>query len=149
MQSRLPPQPPPTVLRRALLGSLLMFAGWVLAIVPSFQHLNQVWLVTALVVVFFGLVLIPSGLDFFFWSAPADSTSKRGVGVIVWSMLPALALMVIAISVLPTPLVTRILAIVTELVGMGLFGWAWWTYRAPRHPPDRALPGAKRVRPAS
>ena len=143
-----PPSPPdrpdPKVLIAAFVGSLLMFVGWLLAIVPAFQHLASVWPVIAIASVAFALVLIPSGLNFFYW--PATSDSKRGIGAILWSVIPALVLIVITVAILPIPPVVRILAVVAELVGMGFYGWAWWTHR---NPPDAGSRAVKRAHPAS
>ncbi len=143
MRSRLS-RPTANVLLAALIGSLLMFAGWVLAIVPAFHHLGQLWLVLAIALVMFGLVLIPSGLDFYFW--PAASDSKRGIGAILWSMIPALVLMLFTVAVLPTAPIVRIVAIVVEIAGMGMYGWAWWMHR---NPPGEASPAPQRLHAAS
>lgn len=107
----------------ALLGSVLMFIGWVLAIVPAFHHIQRIALVLGVAVVGFGLVLIPLGLDLFL--APA-SPAKRGLGTLLISMLPAVILYLIVVTVLPVGTVARVLSLLTELGGMLVYGWAWW-----------------------
>jgi len=107
----------------ALLGSILMFAGWVLAIVPAFHHFHRIAIIVIVAVIGFGVVLIPSGLDIL--GMPRDAGEKRGTVTLLVSMLPAAVLFVITVVVLPLAPVYRILAIVAEVVGMVAFAWAW------------------------
>ncbi|HET7035206.1 MAG TPA: hypothetical protein VFI42_05930 [Thermomicrobiaceae bacterium] len=111
----------------ALAGALLMFAGWLLAILPAFRHLHRVWLVVVLAVVLYGLVLVPSSLDIF--TNRPRGNGKRGAGTLAISLVPALAIFVILVVVAPLSLLAGVLAIVVELAGMALYGWAWWRYQ--------------------
>lgn len=71
----------------------------------------------------FGLVLIPAGMDFFF---RRPERGKRGTGTIVTSILPSAVIFLIVIAVLPLDTVFRVLAIVCEVAGMAMYGWAMW-----------------------
>jgi hypothetical protein len=104
-----------------------MFAGWVLAIIPAFRHVQSIALVLVVAVGAFGLVLIPSGLDIF--QLPLADRG-RGPMVLVISMLPAAGLFLATVLILPIGPGFRALAIVAECLGMGMYGWAWWRYRA-------------------
>lgn len=106
----------------ALLGSALMFAGWVLAIVPAFRHLQNVAIVVIVAVIGFALVLIPAGMDMM----GAASGEKRSLGTIVVSTIPAALLFLITVFALPLETVYRVLAILAELAGMALYLAAWW-----------------------
>lgn len=105
-----------------LIGSILMFAGWVLAIVPAFHHLHRVALVVAAAIIGFGLVLIPAGVHFL---TSQSEGGKRGPGTIVVSMLPSAVIFFITVAVIPLGAVFRVLAILCEIVGMAVYGWSW------------------------
>ncbi|MDQ2744255.1 MAG: hypothetical protein M3Z66_18445 [Chloroflexota bacterium] len=117
---------PPLNIGLALLGSLLMFAGWVLAIVPAFQHIHRVALVVVVAIIGFGIVLVPTGLDLFMAPGPGQ---KRGLGTLLVSLVPAVALFLITVIVLPLGAFFRGIAIASEFAGMALYGWSRWTYR--------------------
>lgn len=114
------------LLALALLGSILMLAGWVLAIVPTFRHVESIALVLAIAVAAFGLVLVPAGLDVF--RLPL-ADAGHGPAVVVASLLPAAALFLATVLTLPIGQVLRAVAVASESLGMGLYGWAWWRYR--------------------
>jgi disulfide bond formation protein DsbB len=125
----------------ALLGSILMFAGWVLAIAPAFQHVKHGEIPLILGGVGFGVVLIPLGLDFL--GTPREETSeKRGKGTLVVSLLPAVALFVIVVAVFPLSTLFRILAVAVEFVGMAAYSRAVWVYHHPS-PASSGAEGAK------
>lgn len=111
----------------ALLGSVLMFVGWVLAIVPTFHQVKDVILPVVLGIIGFGIVLVPAGLEFFGRSQEAPG-EKRGVGVVFVSILPAAILFAIAVAAFPLSALFRILAVAVELIGMVAYGWAIWVY---------------------
>ena len=113
------------LLVRSLAGALLMFAGWLLAILPVFQHLHRVWLVVVVAVVLYGLVLVPSSLDIF----TARARGKRGAGALAISLVPALAIFVILVVVAPLSFGLAALALAVEVAGMALYGWAWWRFQ--------------------
>ncbi len=106
-----------------LIGSILMFAGWVLAIVPAFHDLHHVGLVVAAAIIGFGLVLIPAGVNFL-TSQPAGG--KRGPGTMVASMTPSAVIFFITVAVVPLGAIVRVLAILCEVAGMAVYGWSWW-----------------------
>jgi hypothetical protein len=108
----------------ALIGSMLMFAGWVLAIVPAFHDLHRVALVVGVAVVGFGLVLIPAGVDFL----GNQTAGKRGPRAIIVSMLPSVVLFFITVAVLPLSAIFRVLATICEIGGMAIYGGAWGVY---------------------
>lgn len=105
----------------ALIGSILMFIGWVLAIVPAFHHFKSIALVVVVAIVAFGLAIIPAGLDIF---VPSQ---KRGAATIIFSLIPAIIIFLVAAFVLPIGGIARLLAIISELAGMALYGWTWHT----------------------
>lgn len=107
----------------AILGSLLMLIGWALAIVPTFHDLSSVWPVVVVALIAFGAVLIPPGADIFY--RPGQPGQKRGLIPVLIAAVPAAALFVVVVAVLPLALALRVLAIVVELVGMALFIAAW------------------------
>lgn len=115
------------VLLLALAGSALMFAGWVLAIVGSFDHLRRVALVVAVAVVGFGLVLIPAGLDIV--GGQGQPGEKRGLIPLLVTVVPAAVLFVIVVFALPLGAVVRVLAIVLEAAGLVVSGRAWMAAR--------------------
>lgn len=106
------------------LGSLLMFAGWVLAVVPLFHHVREFLLPVVLGIIGFGIVLVPAGLDFF-----GGPGRKRGASVVIASMLPAAALFIIAVIAFPLTTPFRIAAVIAEFAGMAIYGWAFWSYQ--------------------
>lgn len=110
----------------ALIGSILMFAGWVLAIVPVFHHVKDFILPLVFGIIGFGIVLIPAGLAFF--ATAQEPSEKRGVGVVIVSILPAAVLFVVTVAAFPLPTLFRVLALVAEFTGMGAYGWAFWAY---------------------
>ncbi|HZS94700.1 MAG TPA: hypothetical protein VFA78_07875 [Chloroflexota bacterium] len=110
----------------ALIGSILMFAGWVLAIVPVFHHAKDFILPLVLGIIGFGIVLVPAGLAFF--ATVREPAEKRGVGVVIVSILPAAVLFVITVAAFPLAPLFRVLALVAEFIGMGAYGWAFWAY---------------------
>lgn len=115
------------VLLLALAGSALMFAGWVLAIVGSFDHVRRVALVVAVAVVGFGLVLIPAGLDIV--GGQGQPGEKRGLIPLLVTVVPAAVLFVIVVFALPLGAVVRVLAIVLEAAGLVVSGRAWMAAR--------------------
>ncbi len=118
------PSPSARLVVLALVGSILMFCGWILAILPSFQHLRNIALVVVVALIGFGLVLIPSGLDFIWF--PARSSQKRGVGVLLISVLPAAMLFLLTVAILPISLAFRVVAVAAEFLGMAIYSRAWW-----------------------
>ncbi|CCF86196.1 hypothetical protein [Nitrolancea hollandica] len=124
------PSPPGRLVTLALAGSLLMFAGWIFAIVPSFEHLQNIALVVGIAIVGFGLVLIPSGLDFFWF--PGRSGQKRGIGVLLVSVLPAAILFLLTVIILPIGAAIRLVALVAEFVGMAIYSRSWWVFTRER-----------------
>lgn len=118
------PSPSARLVALALVGSLLMFCGWIIAILPAFQHLRSIALVVVVALIGFGLVLIPSGLDFIWF--PPRSNQKRGIGVLLISILPAALLFLITAVILPISLAFQVIAVVTEFLGMAIYGRAWW-----------------------
>lgn len=124
--------PPTRLVVLALVGSILMFCGWVLAILPSFVHLQNIVFVVVIALIGFGLVLVPSGLDFVWF--PARSNQKRGIGVLLISVLPAAVLFLLTVAILPLSLAFRVVAVVAEFLGMAIYSRAWW---ASNHSRDR------------
>jgi hypothetical protein len=111
----------------AVAGSILMFLGWILAIVPTFRDLGSVWPIVLLALIAFAVVLIPPGVDLF--ARPATPGHKRGPIPVLISTLPAAGLFLITVFELPLAAGVRAAAIVLELVGMAVYVWAWWSYR--------------------
>lgn len=112
----------------ALIGSILMFLGWVLAIVPGFRGIKDVAVVIVVAIIGFGVVLIPAGMDLFL--QPAQG--KRNPAAILISVLPSAILFLITVFVIPMEPLIRVLAIVVEVVGVALYVWAWRsTHRGP------------------
>lgn len=107
----------------ALTGSILMFLGWVLAIVPTFHDLANVWVVVLLALIAFAVVLIPPGVDIF--ARPGAPGQKRGLVPTLIAAVPAALLFIVAAAELPLSASVRALAIVLELVGMAVYLWAW------------------------
>jgi hypothetical protein len=107
-----------------------MFFGWIFAIVPSFDHLRSIALVVGIAIIGFGLVLIPSGLDFFWF--PGRSGQKRGIGVLLVSVLPAAILFLITVVILPISATIRLVALVAEFVGMAIYSRSWWVFTRER-----------------
>ncbi len=124
------PSPPTRVVTLALAGSFLMFAGWIFAIVSSFEHLRNVALVVGIAIVGFGLVLIPSGLDFFWFSG--RFSQKRGISVLLVSVLPAAILFLLTVIILPISVAIRLVALVAEFVGMAIYSRSWWIFTRER-----------------
>lgn len=120
------PSPPARLVTLALAGSILMFFGWIFAIVPSFQHLQNIALVVGIALIGFGLVLIPSGLDYFWF--PARPDQKRGIGVLLISVLPAAILFLLMVVILPISVVFRVIALVAEFFGMAIYSRSWWVF---------------------
>lgn len=116
----------PRVWTLALVGSILMFAGWMLAIVPAFHHLHRVALVVVVAVIGFGLVLIPAGIDVL---TRQPEGGKRGPRTIIVSMLPSAVIFFITVAVLQIDVVFRVLAIVCEISGMAIYGWSSRVYQ--------------------
>lgn len=113
-----------------LISSILMFAGWVLAIVPAFQDLHRVGLVVAAAVIGFGLVLIPAGVNFL---TKRPEEGKHGPRTIAVSMIPSAVIFLIMVAIIPIDAIFRVLAIVCEVAGMAIYGWSWWGHS--RHSP--------------
>lgn len=107
----------------ALLGSLLMFIGWALAIVPTFHDLASEWPVVVIALLAFGAILIPPGADIFY--RPGQPGQKRGLFPVLIAAVPVAALFIVVVAVLPLAPVLRVLAIVAELAGMAIFMAAW------------------------
>ncbi|MGH2449234.1 MAG: hypothetical protein ACRDFS_11625 [Chloroflexota bacterium] len=118
------PGPGASVLGLALLGSILLFIGWALAIIPAFHHIHSIALVIAIAVVGSGVALIPAGLDVFVQPAPGPG-EKRGVSVLLVSYLPAIILFVVTVTVLPLSGWIRALALLAEGVGLVVYAFAW------------------------
>lgn len=110
----------------ALIASALMFAGWVLAIVPAFQDLAGVIVVLILGLLLFALVLIPAGMDALYPERPSARGAKRGLFSAILSVLPAVALIVLTAVVMPIAPVFAILAIAAEVLGIALYLWDWY-----------------------
>lgn len=110
----------------ALAASILMFAGWVLAIVPTFHDLAGVVVVVILGLLLFALVLIPAGMDLFYPERPRPGT-KRGLGRAILSVLPAVALIVLTAVVMPLAPIVAALAIAAEVLGIALYLWDWYS----------------------
>ena len=108
----------------ALAGALLMFAGWLLAILPVFRNLRHLWLVVAVAVLVYGLVLVPSSLDIFV----TRRGGKRGPGTLAVSLVPAVVIFLILVFAEPLHAVASALAIAIELAGIAIYGWAWWRF---------------------
>lgn len=111
------------VLSLAGVGSILTFAGWVLALAPAFHRASNVTLVVVFAVVGFGLVLVPAGLDIITPSRP-DRKGRR-MSVVV-AIIPALVIFGVVAATLPIGRGFLIAAIVAEVVGVLIYGWAWW-----------------------
>lgn len=107
----------------ALLGSLFMFIGWALAIVPTFHDLASEWPVVIIALIAFGAILIPPGADIFY--RPGQPGQKHGLFPVLIAAVPAALLFIVVVAVLPLAPVLRALAVALELVGMALFMAAW------------------------
>lgn len=107
----------------ALLGSLLMFIGWVLAIVPTFHDLASEWPVVVVALLAFGAILIPPGADIFY--RPGQPGQKRGLFPVLIAAVPAAVLFIVVVAVLPLAPLLRVLAVVLELIGMAIFMASW------------------------
>lgn len=110
----------------ALIASVLMFAGWVLAIVPAFHDLAGVVVVLILGLLLFALVLIPAGMDVLYPGRPRAG-AKRGLFAAVLAVLPAVALIVLTAVVMPIAPIFAVLAIAAEVLGIALYLWDWYT----------------------
>lgn len=110
----------------ALLGSLLMFVGWVLALVPTFHHLSDEWPVVAVALIAFGAVLIPPGADLF--NRLGQPGEKRGLFPVLIAVVPAALLYIVVVVILPLATGLRVLAVILELMGMAVFLVAWGSY---------------------
>lgn len=110
----------------ALVASVLMFAGWALAIVPAFHDLAGIVVVLVLGLLLFALVLIPAGMDALYPERPKRG-SKRGLGAALIAVLPAVALIVLTAVVMPIAPIFAVLAIVAEVVGIALYLWDWYS----------------------
>ncbi|HEX6800359.1 MAG TPA: hypothetical protein VF116_21790 [Ktedonobacterales bacterium] len=111
----------------ALIASVLMFAGWVLAIVPAFHDLAGVVVVLILGLLLFALVLIPAGMDALYPERPSMRGAKRGLFAAVLAVLPAVALIVLTAVVMPIAPIFAVLAIAAEVLGIALYLWDWYT----------------------
>lgn len=111
----------------AVAGSLLMFLGWIVAIVPTFHDLRSVWPVVVIALIAFGVVLIPPGLDVF-WR-PGEPGQKTGLFPVLIAALPAALLFIVAVGVLPLSTGLQVLAIALELGGIVVYLGAWWSIR--------------------
>ncbi|HZU12682.1 MAG TPA: hypothetical protein VFB58_07565 [Chloroflexota bacterium] len=109
----------------AFAGSILMFIGWVLALVPAFRLKTHPEIVVPLViaVIAFGVVLIPAGLQFL-----GEPGRRRGVSVVFASLVPAALLFILVVVFFPLQPGFRALAIVAEFLGLAGYGWAFYNY---------------------
>lgn len=105
----------------ALLGSVLMFGGWVIVILSAFHHIGNLALVIGVAVVAFGVVLIPAGMDLV-----AAREVKRNARSIVISAVPAVGLFLVALVTLHTNGPAAVVASLCEIAGMAAYLWAWW-----------------------
>ena len=108
-----------------LVASILMFAGWVLAIVPAFHDLAGVIVVLILGLLLFALILIPAGMDALYPERPVHG-AKRGLLNALVSVLPAVALIVLTAIVMPIAPIFAVLAIAAEALGIALYLWDWY-----------------------
>lgn len=109
----------------AFIASVLMFAGWVLAIVPAFRDIAGIIVVLILGLLLFALVLIPAGLDALY-PERLHRGAKRGLISAILSVLPAVALIVLTAVVMPIAPVFAVLAIAAEVLGIALYLWDWY-----------------------
>lgn len=112
----------------AFVASALMFAGWVLAIVPAFHDLAGVIVVLVLGLLLFALVLIPAGMDALYPERPLRG-EKRGIGAALIAVLPAVALIVLTAVTMPIAPAFAALAIIAEVLGIALYLGAWYAGR--------------------
>ena len=124
--------PPRKLVLLALVGSILMFCGWVLAILPAFTYLQNIVLVAVIALIGFGLVLIPAGLDFVWF--PSRPNQKRGAGVLLISVLPGALLFLLTVAILTISFAFRVAAVIIEFLGVAIYSRAWW---ASNHSRDR------------
>lgn len=110
----------------AFVASVLMFVGWVLAIVPAFRDIAGVIVVLILGLLLFALVLIPAGMDALYPERPRHG-AKRGLISAILSVLPAVALIVLTAIVMPIAPIFAILAIAAEVLGIALYLWDWYS----------------------
>lgn len=110
----------------AFIASVLMFAGWVLAIVPAFRDIAGIIVVLILGLLLFALVLIPAGLDALY-PERLHRGAKRGLISAILSVLPAVALIVLTAVVMPIAPIFAVLAIACEVVGIALYLWDWYS----------------------
>ena len=111
--------PPRRLILLALVASILMFCGWVLAILPAFTYLQNIVLVAVIALIGFGLVLIPAGLDFVWF--PSRPNQKRGAGVLLISVLPGALLFLLTVAILPLSFVFRVAAVIIEFLGVAIY----------------------------
>ncbi len=109
----------------ALIASVLMFAGWVLAIVPAFRDLAGVIVVLVLGLLLFALVLIPAGMEALYPERPRRD-GKRGLGSALIAVVPAVALIVLTAYVMPIAPIFAVLAIFAEVLGIALYLGDWY-----------------------
>jgi hypothetical protein len=88
---------------------------------------HSIALVIGIALIAFALVLIPSSFDVF--RVPATLEPKRGLSTLLVSLLPAGLLFLLIVFRLPIGALFRVLAIIAEFLGLGFYGWAWWSYR--------------------
>ena len=111
----------------ALIASVLMFSGWVLAIVPAFHDLAGVVVVLILGLLLFALVLIPAGMDALYPERLSMRGAKRGLFSAIVAVLPAVALIVLTALVMPIAPIFAILAIAAEVLGIAIYLWDWYS----------------------